>query len=66
VIWSLRNGNKVLRFETALEMRVGFEEAIATRAPCSRASWATANPIPEEPPIIRIDWPLIEGMVEKI
>ena len=49
--------------ETAVEMRVGLEEAIETVAPWERDSWATEKPIPEEPPIMRIEWPLIDGIL---
>lgn len=61
-IWEEREGEVSL--VTALEMRPGFEEAIETWQPPSRASWATAKPIPDEPLIMRIDWSLMEGILE--
>lgn len=48
---------------TALATRFGFEEAMETLTPSAAASFAAAAPIPDEPPMIRIDWPLIEGIL---
>jgi len=48
---------------TALAIRVGFEEAMETLTPSAAASLAVAAPIPDEPPMIKIDWPLIGGIL---
>lgn len=47
----------------AFATRSGFDEAIATRIPSARASVATPNPIPDEPPMTRRVWPEIGGMI---
>jgi hypothetical protein len=57
-------GTELWIFLTALDTRSGLEDAMATRTPSEAASFATAAPIPEEPPITNIDWPVIEGIVE--
>jgi hypothetical protein len=36
---------------------------MATQTPSRRASLATPKPMPEDPPIMTIDWPEIEGML---
>lgn len=48
---------------TALATRAGFEEAMETLTPSAAASLAAAAPIPDEPPMIKIDWPLIGGIL---
>lgn len=44
-------------FSTAASMRDGFEELIVTIAPFSTHASATAKPMPDEPPMIRMRVP---------
>jgi hypothetical protein len=45
------SGKEDFNFSTAVSTREALEEAIATPAPASRASPATAKPIPDVPPM---------------
>jgi hypothetical protein len=59
-IWAW--GLEVLRLETAVATRSGLEDATATVTDSEAASWAMAKPIPEVPPMMRMLWPLMDGI----
>lgn len=61
---TLPSGNAALSRATASLTRVSLEDAMATRTFSARADLATEKPIPDDPPMIRIDCPEIDGIVE--
>ena len=63
VIEDFLSGNESSRREIAEAMRVGLEEATATMQPFSRAREAAAKPIPEVPPMTRMWWLVIAGIL---
>ena len=50
------------RLFTAKLNLVSLEDAMATRTFSARARSATPKPIPDEPPMMRTDWPEMEGI----
>lgn len=50
----LAPGTAVRSLATASEIRDAFDEAMNTLTPSAAASLATAKPMPEEPPMMRM------------